>query len=439
MRGATRVEPQADPPPAGAGSRRSVFVGGAGFAGLAAALRLAEQGIRVTILEARDRVGGRVHSITLSNGTVAEMGAEWIEPDESAVRALAERVGVELLPAGVAYRRRDAAGPMGASRAEQDAALAVFAAARSAIPAGAVGSTSLGAFIDGLALSVPQRVTLRARLQGTFGADLADVALRAADGYGGDHAGAASDLRADGGNQRIAEAAAKRLPDVRLRHMVKRIDHSDPNGDGPPVVVRGESPSGPFTVEADAAVVAVPAPLILDLVFTPSLAAEVRTALRDLPMGIAAKLAVPVEPAPSPRAIQEVDAPFWCWAAAEERGAPRSALTSFAGSAAAMAALAVGSGDPEPWLARMLALNNDLRRAGDPVMTAWEADPLARGCYAAFDNRSFDRRDLLLRPSGRVAFAGEHTAGAVGTMNCAVQTGQRAAADVLEMLGRVAP
>ncbi len=433
MCGASRVLPPARGAAPPGGSRPTVVVIGAGFAGLSAALRLAGHGIRVMVLEARDRVGGRVRSITLSNGAVAEMGAEWIEPEESAVRDLAAQVGVELLPAGIAYRRRHAAGPFGASRHEQDSALSVFAAARSAMPHEAVGSTSLGAFIDGLRLSPAQRATLRARLQGTFGADLAGVALRAADGYGGAHPGAPSDLRAEGGNQRIAAAAAARLPDIRLRHMVKRIDHS--GGDAIAIVVRGESPAGPFGLEADAAIVAVPAPLVGDIGFAPPLPEDVRTALRGLPMGVAAKLAVPVDPPPSPRAIQEVDSPFWCWGADGERNAPRPALTSFAGSATAMSALEVGSGDPEPWLARMMALNPDVRATGDPVMVAWESDPLARGCYAAFDNRSFDRRDLLRRPVGRLAFAGEHTAGAVGTMNGAVETGHRAAADVLAMLG----
>src|SRR5262249_34160940 len=141
---------------------------------------------------------------------------------------------------------------------------------------------------------------------------------------------------------------------------------------------------------------------------------------------------------PSPRAIQEIDAPFWCWAAVGEWGAPRPALTAFAGSSAAMTALDAPSGDPERWLARVMALNADVRPAGDPVMLAWESDPLARGCYAAFDNRSFDRRELIGRPWGRIAFAGEHTAGTVGTMNGAVETGYRAASDVLAMLGRTA-
>jgi len=96
---------------------------GAGLAGLSAARALGRSGVRATVLEARERVGGRVHSIRLSNGAVAELGAEWIMPGDSALRGLAEELGVELSVAGVDYLRREA--PHGASLEEQDEALEV--------------------------------------------------------------------------------------------------------------------------------------------------------------------------------------------------------------------------------------------------------------------------------------------------------------------------
>lgn len=52
----------------------SVVVAGAGLAGLTAAYRLTRAGHSVTVLEARDRVGGRVRSVTLENGAVGELG-----------------------------------------------------------------------------------------------------------------------------------------------------------------------------------------------------------------------------------------------------------------------------------------------------------------------------------------------------------------------------
>src|SRR5947209_5325858 len=56
-----------------------VAVVGGGFAGLMAARRLVQQGIRVTLYEAREEVGGRVLSnMTFSNGRITEEGAELI-------------------------------------------------------------------------------------------------------------------------------------------------------------------------------------------------------------------------------------------------------------------------------------------------------------------------------------------------------------------------
>src|SRR5262245_9323597 len=64
---------------------QSVLVIGAGLAGLAAAKRLAESGMQVTILEARDRIGGRVHTVRDKRLPVPiELGAEFMhgKPDE---------------------------------------------------------------------------------------------------------------------------------------------------------------------------------------------------------------------------------------------------------------------------------------------------------------------------------------------------------------------
>ena len=56
-----------------------VVVVGAGVAGLAAARRLTEHGVRVTVLEARDRIGGRISTVRDSRAPVPiELGAEFI-------------------------------------------------------------------------------------------------------------------------------------------------------------------------------------------------------------------------------------------------------------------------------------------------------------------------------------------------------------------------
>jgi hypothetical protein len=153
-------------------------------------------------------------------------------------------------------------------------------------------------------------------------------------------------------------------------------------------------------------------------------------------MGVASKLAIATEGAPTPRALQNLEVPFWCYAAMGGDGRPREVLTSFAGSPQAQMTLRTAEGDPGPWLARLRDMNPDLTFRGEPVLAAWADDPFAHGSYSAFDNVSMDRIAVLAEPMGRVFFAGEHTAGPwQGTMEGAVRSGQRAAAEALAFLG----
>src|SRR5213593_3136849 len=93
----------------------SVLVAGAGLAGLAAAHDLMTMGAEVTVVEARDRVGGRVW--TIRDGFVesqhAEAGGDMIDESQEEIRALAGALGLKLsriLRGGWGYARADASG-----------------------------------------------------------------------------------------------------------------------------------------------------------------------------------------------------------------------------------------------------------------------------------------------------------------------------------------
>jgi monoamine oxidase len=102
-----------------------VAVVGAGFAGLAAAEALVQAGRDVVVLEARDRVGGRVWSRTLPGGQVVEMGAEFILPGNTVVEETARRLGLGLWEKGMAYGRREPRGVPVTEAELRDAAAAI--------------------------------------------------------------------------------------------------------------------------------------------------------------------------------------------------------------------------------------------------------------------------------------------------------------------------
>ena len=396
---------------------------GAGFAGLAAALELHDAGLQVTVLEARERVGGRVHSVELENGEIAELGAEWIFAEDEALQATIDRLGLVACDAGVDYLRREPRGQAAVSRAELDA----FLEAADAHLAGMdPAERSMGEALDLVPGDDRARAVARARLTGTFASDLSQVAWRPGWHAGNLAAEPAVYRRMERGNRSIADAAARELPDVRLERTATAV-RQDANG---VEVDAGE------TIRADAAVVAVPVRLVTELAFDPPLEAEQRAAFEGLPMGVASKLAVALDGEPSRCSVQCADLPFWFWVADGASGT-RRVVTSFAGSQIPQGPLETASGDPGTWIGRIEELAPDLRPSGGGVMKVWAEDPFARGAYSAWDGASLGRRHLFERMHGAVAFAGEHTAGEnSGTMEGALRSGRRAAAQVLERLGR---
>lgn len=75
-----------------------VVIIGAGLAGLAAANILIQKGIKVTLLEAQNRVGGRVHSYRIPNeDLVVELGAEWVGDSHERIKDLCNQFKLELL------------------------------------------------------------------------------------------------------------------------------------------------------------------------------------------------------------------------------------------------------------------------------------------------------------------------------------------------------
>jgi putrescine oxidase len=73
---------------------RDVVVIGAGVAGLTAATRLRAAGLRVAVLEARDRVGGRTWTNDI-DGVTLEIGGQWVSPDQTALLETLDELGLQ--------------------------------------------------------------------------------------------------------------------------------------------------------------------------------------------------------------------------------------------------------------------------------------------------------------------------------------------------------
>jgi monoamine oxidase len=400
---------------------RAVVVG-AGFAGLAAADELRRGGVDVVVLEARNRVGGRVWSRELPSGSLVEMGAEFVLPGNTVLTGLAERFRLGFWRKGMRYGDREARGGLPVDRATLLAAAQRIRDALAARPPGAP-STSAARLLDSLDLDPGAREAIRARVE----VSSANLATEVDAGALADIAAQAEDECPSlaGGNQRLASALAQELgAAVHLSSPVERVVW----GDGG---VRVRAAGG--EVVADAAVLAIPASVIGAVEFLPSLPEPLASAIGGVSYGHAAKLFVPLASAPAPSAVLSVPERYWTWTATAAGGAVQPVVHAFAGSAPALERLRVEEG-PETWLGSVHRLRPDLELdPGGAVLSTWDDDPWARAAYST--RGTAPAAHVLARPVGPLHFCGEHTAGELAAlMEGALASGQRAARDVLSRL-----
>lgn len=72
-----------------------VVIIGAGYSGIAAATKLQEAGKQFVVVEARDRIGGRVLSQTIDEDIVIDLGAQWIGPDQHLMHKMVKKLNIE--------------------------------------------------------------------------------------------------------------------------------------------------------------------------------------------------------------------------------------------------------------------------------------------------------------------------------------------------------
>jgi monoamine oxidase len=396
---------------------KRVVVMGAGFAGLAAADTLRAAGAEVTVLEARDRVGGRVWSVPFGEGAVIERGAEFILPGYEEMNALATRFGIPLVLKGTPYGRRVPVGEEAVSQADLEDAFDRIA------QGAAADAGSAGAAIDGLGLDPSLTALIKTRVSISNGHPADDLEASVLD-EGASTFGDFDNHTLEGGNMRLAEALAGELGDaVHLSSPVLRVRRAD---DG--ITVGTESAE----IEADAVVVAIPTAPLGEIEFDPPLEGVTAEALRAVTYGQNSKLFLRLRSPAPPSAIMSVAGHFWTYTQLGPDGQPAPFVVGYTGTAPAIEALG-GSDDVDRWVAALLELRDDLDlNAEGALLSSWDDDPWVRGSYSARTVSSPLRDDDLARPIGPLFFAGEHTAGEWhGLMEGALRSGRRAAEQVL--------
>ena len=409
-----------------------VAVIGAGAAGISAVRRLAEAaGLKVLGLEARDRVGGRVHTIAPA-GFPLDRGAEWLHSaDRNPLSPIAQRLGFSV-------HRRPPEWTSRLSRSGETAEAEADWLATREKQARARRKAALEPEDRSLASTLEPGGRWNQLLDATStwgnGAELDRVSVKDYVRY--DETSTNINWRLGEGYGRLFQKLAEGLP-IALETPVSRIDHRGR-------AIRVNTARG--VVTAARVIVTVPTSIIAAEVirFDPPLPGKVAAAA-GLPLGVDDKLFIALDAK-------------WTAAFAQDgflvgstrrretmtyqiRPLNRPAIYCFFGGRFAASLEVQGQAAMFAFAADELAniLGSDIRRHISPLAaTAWQQDPWSRGSYSyALPGHAGDRVILAAPIDDRLFFAGEATSpNDFSTAHGAFMTGTAAAKAVLASFGR---
>jgi monoamine oxidase len=411
-------------------SNVDVAIIGAGAAGLGAANALKDSGLSVIVLEARDRAGGRAHTIQAAPDVVFDVGCGWLHSaDENTFVPIAEQLGFEINKDLPPWRERayGKAFPQ-EERAEFIRALDEFydraeAAAEQVRRAGR--DEPANRYLEPGNRWNPMIDAISTYING---AELDRVSILDMDAYEDTNL----NWRVRRGYGALVAAYGASCP-LALNCAVTLIDHSAKR-------VRIETSRG--TLTADKVIVSVPTNLIADeaIRFHPALPTKVAAA-SGLPLGLADKVTLALA---DPEALPK-EGNLRAATMRTEMGTyhlrpfGQPCIEGFFGGRFARQLEDAGDGAIAAASIDEIAgyLGNDFRRKLKPLAESrWAHDPWARGSYShALPGHAGDRAVLAAPVDGRLFFAGEATSpNFFSTAHGARDSGQRAAKEVLGAL-----
>ena len=444
-----------------------VAIVGAGYAGLSAAQVLTDAGVEVCVLEARDRVGGRVHTETRADGLVIDHGGQWIGPTQYRLNALTRRHGVPIFPTydegdnltlrgetrglykgPIPTDRPDIAADEIAALLELDLlSLQVTADAPwEAAEAEEWDSITVHSWIRDNIENKDAQEGMRLMVEAVFSSEPRDLSflhllfyLRSAGGSTKlvTVAGGAQESRFSGGAQAVANRIAAALGErVRLNSPVIDVAYDDAG-----VTISGAD----FEVRAKRAVIAVPPPLAAKINWSPGLPADHRQIFQRVPMGCVIKLhAVYDQPfwrdeGLSGQVVADTGSVKVVFDNSPEDGSHGVVMGFIEGDDARLWASATPDERREETLRAFTRFFGP--RAATPeafLEKSWAAEQYSMGCYAAvFPPGVWTTFGKALRvPTQTLHWAGTETATEwMGYIDGAVQSGERAAREILGALG----